>query len=381
MNNIDIPVALRKQNKVVGEFYPLQKAELMALRKAKLINNAAYVHFALRLENPFCDRPVEIIVKEFALRWRLPEKSVYSAVAKLKEIGLLKIKSGKLVVEWSITPDAEQLSIPIEQPKAVNEFNSEVIADPWLEDVAKFSDPRKILRSEKNSQIREKILRSEKKFSDLRKNSQIGENRGLKAVSDIASAIPQTIQIDQTNQTAEEQNKNTNEELANNETVKSEESALATGQNQNLIEKEEIPRDVTHKKTKIISPSKNSSTSIPEDLKEKLRELEIPLDKRVLDAIASHDISQAYGAAAHVENTWETVGNAKSIFLFQLPQQPIEKLGSRVPEIGKQLREQYAAIEEERKDPEYQKKSKEYFAKIREKLGKKREILTDDPWT
>ena len=87
-----------------------------------------------------------------------------------------------------------------------------------------------------------------------------------------------------------------------------------------------------------------------------------------MDAIANHDISQAYGAAAHVENTWETINNPKSVFLFQLPQQPVEKLGSRLPEVGKQLREQYAAIEKERKDPEYQKRSKEYFDRIRETL-------------
>jgi hypothetical protein len=81
MNSVDIPVAQRAQNKVVGEFYPLQKVELMALRKAKLINNAAYVHLALRTENPFCDRPVEVIPKEFALRWQIPEVSVYKAIA------------------------------------------------------------------------------------------------------------------------------------------------------------------------------------------------------------------------------------------------------------------------------------------------------------
>ncbi len=51
-----IPVPERTDNqKVVGGFYPLQKSELMALRKTKLINNAAYVHLALRYENPFCD--------------------------------------------------------------------------------------------------------------------------------------------------------------------------------------------------------------------------------------------------------------------------------------------------------------------------------------
>ena len=52
-----IPKPIRdKRGKVMGEFYPLQKHELIALRKAKLINNTAFVHLALRYENPFCDR-------------------------------------------------------------------------------------------------------------------------------------------------------------------------------------------------------------------------------------------------------------------------------------------------------------------------------------
>jgi hypothetical protein len=146
MNNVDIPVALRKQNKVVGEFYPLQKVELMALRKAKLINNAAYVHLALRTENPFCDRPVEVIPKEFALRWQIPEVSVYKAIAKLKELGLIKIQSGKLVINWVIKTDIEQLSIPIKAEKVVN---TEPIADPWSDPHESLSDPK-----ESNYQIR-----------------------------------------------------------------------------------------------------------------------------------------------------------------------------------------------------------------------------------
>jgi predicted FMN-binding regulatory protein PaiB len=84
----------------------------------------------------------------------------------------------------------------------------------------------------------------------------------------------------------------------------------------NLEEKNEslrqTPGDVTQKKTKIISPSKNEiasfegaskacddrSAEIPSELIEKLEELRIPLDNQVRSALARHDISQAYGAAA-----------------------------------------------------------------------------------
>jgi hypothetical protein len=69
-----IPVAQRiNSNKVDGTFYPLQKDELIALRQSRLINNAAYVHLALRFSNPFCDRPIELIPKEFAIAWSIPE--------------------------------------------------------------------------------------------------------------------------------------------------------------------------------------------------------------------------------------------------------------------------------------------------------------------
>ena len=78
---VTIPTPQRIDNKLTEEFYPLQKEELIKLYEVGLIKSAAYVHFALRLENPYCDRPVQVIPKEFALRWKIPEKSVYRAIA------------------------------------------------------------------------------------------------------------------------------------------------------------------------------------------------------------------------------------------------------------------------------------------------------------
>ncbi|MCT7975255.1 hypothetical protein [Laspinema olomoucense] len=78
------------------------------------------------------------------------------------------------------------------------------------------------------------------------------------------------------------------------------------------------------------------SPNIPRDLYAKLQELQILTgnpgkDASVLRAIAAKDISQAYGAAAHVERSFETCSNPKSVFLFQLPKQPKEKLGPIQP--------------------------------------------------
>ncbi|MEA5498012.1 hypothetical protein [Limnoraphis robusta] len=96
-----IPNTNRENGKVEGDFYALQKHELLALREAKLINNSGFVHLALRLENPYCDRDIEIIPKEFASRWNIPQSSVYEALGKLEAAGAINIKSGKVIIEWS----------------------------------------------------------------------------------------------------------------------------------------------------------------------------------------------------------------------------------------------------------------------------------------
>ena len=346
-----IPIPQRINNKLSEDFYPLQKDELMALREVKLINNAAYVHLALRYENPFCDHPVQIIPKEFALRWRIPESSVYKAIAKLKDLGVLNIKSGKLVIDWIIKPD-----------KPVN-----VEPEPVTEDIAESDNSKPV----NNSQIQQKIIRSDNSVSDPAKNYQIRENQGLKPLVDIASSIPQTLQTLQTNQTRGGQEKTfSQEEVVQKQVQKTEDKPEVTTDKENGLVRQSTA-EVVQEKTKIISPSKKSA-DIPLDLKEKLEELEIPLDNRVRKAIASHDISQAYGAAAHVENTWDSINNPVSVFLYQLPKQPIERLGSRYSEeLLNNVKAQNQAIEKERSDPEYFEKSKDAFAQIRATLRKK----------
>ena len=67
------------------------------------------------------------------------------------------------------------------------------------------------------------------------------------------------------------------------------------------------------------------STDIPQDLISKLKDLGISLDGEVRRTIADHDISQAYGAVRHVENTWETINNPRGVFLHQIPLQRVQK--------------------------------------------------------
>jgi hypothetical protein len=190
-----IPVPQRINNQLSENFYPLQREELIKLREVKLINNAAYVHLALRYENPFCDRPVQIVPKEFALRWRIPEVSVYKAIAKLKELGILNIKSGKLVIDWviksenQVLKDDAQLVLKDTASHMVYHtasHNTETATEGVA--VNDFSNPTK------NYQIEEKIIRSDNSLSNPKTDYQIGENHGLKPLSDIGSSISQTLQ-------------------------------------------------------------------------------------------------------------------------------------------------------------------------------------------
>jgi DNA-binding transcriptional ArsR family regulator len=111
-------------------------------------------------------------------------------------------------------------------------------------------------------------------------------------------------------------------------------TSVATAQQSEPETKSEQGRSAA-KTIKIVKKKKTNQiqdggeVKIPTDLVAKLEELEIPLDNKVKSAIASHHISQAYGAANHIENTRETVSNPRGVFLYQIGKQPVEPMGSR----------------------------------------------------
>lgn len=161
------------QGKIKGEFYPLQKAELIALRKSKLINNAAFVHLALRYENPYCDRPIEIFPKQFSKRWFIPESSVYEAIAKLKEAKAIEIKSGRVVIEWATEPQ-------------ISTINSQQDDDS--------ENPESFCESRISSENPESVLRIQKNLRDPRMDSEIPENHSPEPAPSKDSTSLQTIQ-------------------------------------------------------------------------------------------------------------------------------------------------------------------------------------------
>jgi hypothetical protein len=117
----------RVQNKILDLYYPLTEQALRALNQAKraglgnLITNQGYVYNALRLENPFGDRPMEISVREFALKWEMPLSSCYAAFAQLRKMGIIGRMGGLLRIVWiedpiSSRPPLELLSPDIPLP-------------------------------------------------------------------------------------------------------------------------------------------------------------------------------------------------------------------------------------------------------------------------
>ncbi|NQZ64540.1 hypothetical protein, partial [Crocosphaera sp.] len=305
-----------------------------------------------RYENPFCDRPIQISPKEFAMRWGIPESSVYEAVSKLKDKGIIKTRLGKVTIQW--VPHSQQEADsdnPENIPRSQNQFRE----------------------SRMNSDNPENIPKSQNEFRNPRMDSEIPEKRPPKRPSVAGSSPPQTLQTDQTPHTiqmgvgVENSGSGSDLDLVNKEICASEQSYLQQEevQEEKLVDKkdpgeDQSSADVAQVTTKRVTKSTDSTESpviskqlpvtshqspvsseqlavtneqspvtqcsdIPEDLISKLKDLGISLDGEVKRTIADHDISQAYGAVRHVENTWETINNPRGVFLHQIPLQRVQK--------------------------------------------------------
>jgi hypothetical protein len=105
-----LPVTVNPRHNSQTTFYRLQEQELRWLKANKLINNASYIYLALKIENPFCDQPIKIRVKEFAMHWGVPESSIYECIAKLKELESINIQTKEIVISWRFFSQQEELS-------------------------------------------------------------------------------------------------------------------------------------------------------------------------------------------------------------------------------------------------------------------------------
>lgn len=143
-------------SKIQGKFYALQEDQLKEMKRAGLINNTAYVLLGLKVDNPFGDKPIKLIVEDFAARWQLPTVSVYKALAKLKQKGQINIETGTLMIS----------------------FNSDT-----------------------DYQSGESIIKNDNPLSDLIMDYQDGKSQDVKPLPDKEPDSPKTIQTKQTPQT------------------------------------------------------------------------------------------------------------------------------------------------------------------------------------
>ena len=396
------------QTKIKGKFYPLKHEEFIKLNKS-LTQSELAVYLWLKTNDPFGERLVEADTKEIAKDLNVSRRTIQRALVKLREEKLIDLVitkfhyriSSKSASDNSNTSEVKERLRVATQMSPGDTDVAETISmspkchpcrqsDPHVAPVTpmsrsssetppeqEFQNPKTIKTNKKiqtNQTVEEKTFSQEEKQPVKEdERPRVGERR---------KGMREVVQ----NQVQDEESNKEKKLVSLAETL--EEVTRGVVQKKSKIERTKLCTNERSKKvcTKAQKKKVYRAPEIPEELKEKLLELEIPLDSKVISAIASHHISQAYGACAHVENTWDTINNPRSVFLYQLPKQPIEKLGSRYSEeILNNIKSQNQAIEEERKDPEYQKRSSEFFAQIRGRasLGKEKktsEVLDDDPW-
>lgn len=85
-----------------------------------------------------------------------------------------------------------------------------------------------------------------------------------------------------------------------------------------------------------------------------LARLNIEPCDRVVEEINKHTLSQVLAALNLVDSSYENITDRVSYLIKVLPSQRREKLGTREPEIGAMMRQEYDRISEEIKTQEYQ---------------------------
>lgn len=186
------------------------------------------------------------------------------------------------------------------------------------------------------SEISENSLENRKTVQFVGNDFENSENQPLKPLPLEDSGSPQTIQIIQTIQTFQTEGGGDEKNDDGNST---------NGIDDTNDIKEKILVQENHLNSQI-SPTEKTTKEIPRDLIDKLSELEIPLDAVVRKAITAHDLSQAWGAIRHIENTRETIKNPRSVFLYQLPKQTVDK--SKPKPLSKEFLDWYQYVRGEK---------------------------------
>ena len=215
-----------------------------------------------------------------------------------------------------------------------------------------------------NSENLEIIPKSKNHFQVFVNDSNFSKTQQPESLPFKASDSPQTVQTVQTLQTAEGVNQKINKEIAS----KNNESAV--GQQQKNSDR--ISPPISLKKTKSSEAVLQKKYDIPDDLTKRLEIAGIPITEQLKVKISQHHISQAYGAITHIENSAASIRDPKAVFLFQIPKQPIEKLGNRYSdELLIRQKKDLERIEQDKKNPEYKRTAGIAIAEIKRIMQKK----------
>ena len=292
--------------KIEGKFYALQNDEWL-LAWSELKPAEVQVLYYLRTLDPFGDKEIELGVTQLSRLLGLAKSTVSKALKALSQLGWIDLEPIKVKIKLR----------------------------------SRSGSPKSTLFPVRNS-----VSHSEPQFpagnSSLSEETGIssGEQPQLEIQSEQAFESSKTFQTLQTNQTEVGVEKISSQEVAPAELEpqikqqnrkSSPKDVTTSGEISSFARTSNVLTSLSNSRQDITPGLNENNYQISQDVKNKLKELKIPLDGRVRKAIASHHISQIYGAIAHIERTWENINNPRSVFLFQIAKQPIEPLKTRLP--------------------------------------------------
>ena len=188
MTQINIPRPQRNdKGRILGEFYPLQRAELLALRDSDLARGPFYVHLCMRFENPWCDRSFAVSVTQFCKRWHIPESNFYRSIGKLQEMQILDWEPREIFFYWKSPTSENQFPLVGDSPSSGSEIPTSESNSP--------SNGSEIPTSESNSPSSEN-LRSPESLSD--KDSSSNETQIIQTTSDSYHTYPESQESEKT---------------------------------------------------------------------------------------------------------------------------------------------------------------------------------------
>ncbi|BAQ67160.1 hypothetical protein [Geminocystis sp. NIES-3709] len=180
-------------------FYMLRESEVLKMRKVGLMPNNTFIYFALKLENPFCDCPIQIDIDQFSEQWGVNRRAIYRYFNFITNLGLAFIKNFVLF-SW-INPDRperkkEKLTELSQTQKPTLSSENSTASDstePVLTELSQAENEILVEQTNQNFDETEPVL------TELSQNCQNCQNQSLKPLSANDFRIAHTIHTKNTN--------------------------------------------------------------------------------------------------------------------------------------------------------------------------------------